>query len=35
MTFYEAIEELNQKLYEFFVKPLEPIAILILRNQAQ
>lgn len=31
MTFYEAVEELKQKLYEFFVGPLEPIVIPILR----
>ncbi|WP_257213135.1 hypothetical protein [Streptococcus suis] len=31
MTFYEAVEELKQKLYEFFIEPLEPIAIPILR----
>lgn len=31
MTFYEALEELKQKLYEFFVEPLEPIVIPILR----
>lgn len=31
MTFYETVEELKQKLYEFFVEPLEPIVIPILR----
>lgn len=31
MTFYEAVEEFGQKLYEFFIEPMEPIAIPILR----
>ncbi|HFI0255405.1 TPA: hypothetical protein ACGOVD_000028 [Streptococcus suis] len=31
MTFQEAAEELKQKLYEFFIEPLEPIAIPIMR----
>ncbi|MGU7914350.1 hypothetical protein ACS6XX_05280 [Streptococcus suis] len=35
MTFYEAVEELKQKLYELFVEPISTEVLQFLRDENQ
>ncbi len=35
MTFYDAVEELGQKLYDLFIKPISTTALQFLRGKTR